>query len=66
MNAAQLMDEQYRYQRYVYDWSRKYYLLGRDSLLKEIKMGFNDNLLESERFDWCHINQMNRNYKFYN
>ena len=46
MNAAQLMDEQYRYQRYVYDWSRKYYLLGRDSLLKEIKMGFNDNLLE--------------------
>lgn len=24
------------------------------------------NLLESERFDWCHINQMNRNYKFYN
>lgn len=46
MNAAQLMDKQYRYQRYVYDWSRKYYLLGRDSLLKEIKMGFNDNLLE--------------------
>ena len=41
MNAAQLMDEQYRYQRYVYDWSRKYYLLGRNSLLKEIKMGFN-------------------------
>lgn len=20
----------------------------------------------SERFDWCHINQMNRNYKIYN
>ena len=43
MNAAQLMDEQYRYQRYVYDWSRKYYLLGRDNLL-EIGCGTARNL----------------------
>ncbi len=25
-----------------------------------------ETLTVSERFDWCHINQMNRNYKFYN
>ena len=25
-----------------------------------------ETLVVSERFDWCHINQMNRNYKFYN
>lgn len=24
-----------------------------------------ETLVVSERFDWCHINQMNRNYKFY-
>ncbi len=33
MDAAQKMDQQYRYQRYVYDLSRKYYLLGRDALV---------------------------------
>lgn len=25
-----------------------------------------ETLAVSERFDWCHINQMNRNYRFYN
>ena len=25
-----------------------------------------ETLVVSERFDWCHINQMNKNYKFYN
>lgn len=25
-----------------------------------------ETLVVSERFDWCHINQMNRNYEFYN
>jgi S-adenosylmethionine-diacylgycerolhomoserine-N-methlytransferase len=30
------MDAIYRYQRYIYDASRKYYLLGRDSLLDEL------------------------------
>lgn len=25
-----------------------------------------ETLVVSERFDWCHINQMNNNYKFYN
>src|SRR5262245_43616965 len=30
------MDAIYRYQRYIYDASRKYYLLGRDRLLDEL------------------------------
>ncbi len=46
MDAAQQMDKQYRYQRYVYDFSRKYYLLGRDSLLQEIPLAANETLLE--------------------
>ena len=46
MDAAQKMDQQYRYQRYVYDLSRKYYLLGRDSLLQEIALKPNETVLE--------------------
>jgi S-adenosylmethionine-diacylgycerolhomoserine-N-methlytransferase len=34
--AAAHMDQIYRYQRYIYDASRKYYLLGRDRLLDEL------------------------------
>jgi S-adenosylmethionine-diacylgycerolhomoserine-N-methlytransferase len=30
---AALMDDVYRYQRYIYDFTRKYYLLGRDRLI---------------------------------
>ena len=35
-SAAAHMDAIYRYQRYIYDASRKYYLLGRDRLLDEL------------------------------
>jgi S-adenosylmethionine-diacylgycerolhomoserine-N-methlytransferase len=31
-----LMDDVYRYQRYIYDFTRKYYLLGRDQLIREL------------------------------
>jgi len=34
---AALMDDVYRYQRYIYDFTRKYYLVGRDQLIREIK-----------------------------
>lgn len=34
---GQLLDRIYRYQRYIYDASRKYYLLGRDRLLQELR-----------------------------
>jgi S-adenosylmethionine-diacylgycerolhomoserine-N-methlytransferase len=33
---AELMDDVYRYQRYIYDFTRKYYLLGRDQLIREL------------------------------
>lgn len=46
MDAAQQMDQQYRYQRYVYDWSRKYYLLGRDTLLQEMAVEPGETVLE--------------------
>ncbi len=34
---GKLLDKIYRYQRYIYDASRKYYLLGRDRLLRELR-----------------------------
>ncbi len=33
---AQLMDSVYRYQRYIYDITRKYYLFGRDRLIDQM------------------------------
>jgi len=46
MDAMAQMDRHYRYQRYVYDLSRKYYLLGRDQLLDEIPLREDETLLE--------------------
>jgi len=36
-DAARLMDGMYRYQRYIYDATRKFYLLGRDGLIDGLK-----------------------------
>ncbi len=35
---GQMLDRIYRYQRYIYDLSRKYYLLGRDTLLRKMPL----------------------------
>jgi S-adenosylmethionine-diacylgycerolhomoserine-N-methlytransferase len=35
-DAFENMDRMYRMQRYFYDLTRKYYLLGRDRLLTEL------------------------------
>lgn len=43
---AGLMDKTYRWQRYLYDFTRKYYLFGRDSLIREIGLGPGDRLVE--------------------
>jgi S-adenosylmethionine-diacylgycerolhomoserine-N-methlytransferase len=43
---AGLMDQVYRRQRYLYDITRKYYLLGRDSLIRDIGMKPGDRLVE--------------------
>ena len=46
VTAATHMDAMYRYQRYVYDASRKYYLLGRDRLLDELEVPEGGTVLE--------------------
>jgi S-adenosylmethionine-diacylgycerolhomoserine-N-methlytransferase len=45
-NAFADMDRMYRHQRYFYDLTRKYYLLGRDKLLAEMDIKLGDNVLE--------------------
>jgi len=44
--TAALMDAVYRHQRHIYDASRKYYLLGRDRLIKQLDPGENGTVLE--------------------
>jgi S-adenosylmethionine-diacylgycerolhomoserine-N-methlytransferase len=45
-DAAHRMDGIYRYQRYIYDATRKFYLLGRDRLLDELKPADGSMVLE--------------------
>lgn len=40
------MDRMYRYQRYFYDLTRKFYLLGRDRLIAEMRIEPGDRVLE--------------------
>ena len=40
------MDKMYRHQRYFYDFTRKYYLLGRDKLIEEMNVREGENVLE--------------------
>lgn len=44
--AAAHMDEMYRYQRYIYDATRAYYLLGRDDLIRGLAAKPNMKVLE--------------------
>ena len=46
VTAASHMDAIYRYQRFIYDASRKYYLLGRDRLLEELEVPAGGTVLE--------------------
>lgn len=45
-NHAELMDSIYRHQRYFYDFTRKYYLFGRDRLIRELALGQDERLIE--------------------
>lgn len=45
-NPFENMDKMYRYQRYFYDLTRKYYLLGRDKLIAEMDIQAGENILE--------------------
>ena len=41
-----LMDSVYRRQRYIYDFTRKYYLLGRDHMLGQVRLGPDTRVIE--------------------
>ena len=45
-DAFEKMDRMYRHQRYFYDLTRKYYLLGRDRLIGQMDVQPNENVLE--------------------
>src|SRR5215213_206614 len=45
-DAFERMNRMYRHQRYFYDLTRKYYLLGRDRMLREMKISDGENVLE--------------------
>jgi S-adenosylmethionine-diacylgycerolhomoserine-N-methlytransferase len=45
-DAFEKMDKMYRHQRYFYDFTRKYYLLGRDKLISEMNVQEGENILE--------------------
>lgn len=47
MIAAANMDRIYRRQRHVYDLTRKYYLLGRDALIRDLAPAPGDTVLEA-------------------
>jgi len=46
MATSAEMDRMYRRQRYIYDLTRKYYLLGRDRLLREMEVAPGERVLE--------------------
>jgi len=46
MATTEEMDRMYRWTRYIYDLTRKYYLLGRDRLLRDMELQPGDRVLE--------------------
>lgn len=46
ISHAQLMDRVYRHQRHFYDATRKYYLVGRDPMIRDLNVPANGTVLE--------------------
>jgi S-adenosylmethionine-diacylgycerolhomoserine-N-methlytransferase len=46
VEATNRMNRMYRWQRHVYDGTRRYYLLGRDQLISGLQPGAGENVLE--------------------
>jgi S-adenosylmethionine-diacylgycerolhomoserine-N-methlytransferase len=46
VSSTELMDRTYRYQRHIYDFTRKYFLLGRDRLIDNLAPCDRDTVLE--------------------
>ena len=45
-DQAALLDSIYAYQRLIYDWTRKFFLFGRDTLIREMKLQPGDHVVE--------------------
>jgi S-adenosylmethionine-diacylgycerolhomoserine-N-methlytransferase len=45
-NHSALMDKVYRRQRYIYDLTRKFYLVGRDDLIRNLDVSAGDSVIE--------------------
>lgn len=46
LEHAERMDRMYRYQRHIYDFTRKYYLLGRDKAIADLQLRPGQTILE--------------------
>lgn len=46
MDATSAMNRIYRHQRHIYDWTRPSFLLGRDTLLRRMRIRAGDRVLE--------------------
>ena len=46
VTSTELMNRTYRYQRHIYDFTRKYFLLGRDRLIDDLAPRGGDAVLE--------------------
>ncbi len=46
ISATEMMNRMYRRQRHIYDLTRRYYLLGRDGLIDDLKPARGDGVLE--------------------
>jgi S-adenosylmethionine-diacylgycerolhomoserine-N-methlytransferase len=46
VSSTELMNRTYRHQRYIYDFTRKYFLLGRDRLIDDLAPRDGDAILE--------------------
>lgn len=57
-----LMDQVYRRQRLVYDATRKYYLLGRDHALQQLRPGSDAHVLEIACGTGRNLDQIDRRY----
>lgn len=57
-----LMDQVYRKQRFVYDATRKYYLLGRDHALRQLNPGADAHILEIACGTGRNLEQIERRY----
>lgn len=62
VSHAELMDANYRYQRFIYDLTRKYFLLGRDHLIRNLAPPAQGQVLELACGTGRNLAQISRRY----